>query len=121
VLIDKSGAGYGTDYHLGGWRWQSFSYSLWEQLFAILFSIGLIALFKRAGNASNRLTRLGAENSFGVYIFHSVFVTLFAVLMKDVQISAFGKCFILVAAGSVSTLAFVVALRRVKIVRKILG
>ncbi|MDR1135118.1 MAG: acyltransferase [Clostridiales Family XIII bacterium] len=119
-IMIPGGALQGLTYHAGGWHWQSFLYALWEICFSILFNIGLVAFFKKHVNISNKFTRLLAENSFGVYVFHALFVTLFPVLIKDLQVYTLIKFFIIIIATSVSTLAFTVAVRKIKIVKKIL-
>jgi glucans biosynthesis protein C len=55
----------------GGMHWQSFAYAFWEAFVAISMSLGLVGFFKRYANTENRLTRLLAANSFGVYMFNA--------------------------------------------------
>jgi glucans biosynthesis protein C len=70
-VMVAGGALRGESFFTGGLNWQSFAYSFWEALVAIGFSIGIIAFFRRFLNRENRLTRLLADNNFGVYMFHA--------------------------------------------------
>jgi glucans biosynthesis protein C len=70
-VMVAGGALRGESYFAGGLNWQSFAYSFWEAFVAIGFSIGLVAFFRRFLNRDNRLTRLLADNNFGVYMFHA--------------------------------------------------
>jgi hypothetical protein len=106
--------------YIGGWHWQSLFYTAWDICLGILFNIGLIAFFKKYVNISNKFTRLLSDNSFGIYVFHSVFVTLFPVLLKDFHTFTLIKWLIVISATCVSTLAFTAAVRKIKAVRMVL-
>jgi fucose 4-O-acetylase-like acetyltransferase len=67
----------------GGLHWQSFAYALWEAFVAIGLSIGMVAFFRRFLSGDNRLTRLLAANSFGVYLFHAPVLTGLSLLLAS--------------------------------------
>jgi glucan biosynthesis protein C len=71
VLMVTGGAAKGGINFGGGMNWQSFAYAFWEAAVAIGFSLGLVAFFRRFLNQDNRVTRLLADNNFGVYMFHA--------------------------------------------------
>lgn len=66
----------------GGLTWQSFAYSFWEAFVAIGFSIGIIAFFRKRLNFENAFTRLLAQNSFGIYMFHAPILIAITLLLK---------------------------------------
>ena len=81
VIMVAGGATRGETLFAGGLTWQSFAYAFWESFVAIGFSLGLIAFFRKYLNTENRLTRLFARNSFGIYMFHApILITISLVL-----------------------------------------
>jgi glucans biosynthesis protein C len=105
----------------GGWHWQSLCLSLWEQIFAVAFSTGVIVLFRERFNAGGAFGRLMAENSFAVYVFHTP--VLVAISLATASVFAPP----LVKAGLVGLAAFVVTVllthfvaRRIPLLKRIL-
>ncbi len=62
----------------GGLHWQSLAFAYWEAFVAVSLSLGMVVLFRRFLGQSNRLTRLLADNAFGVYMFHAPVLTAIA-------------------------------------------
>ena len=81
VIMVAGGAARGANLFAGGLTWQSFAYAFWEAFVAIGFSLGLIAFFRKYLNVENRLTRLLARNSFGIYMFHPPILIAFSLLL----------------------------------------
>jgi fucose 4-O-acetylase-like acetyltransferase len=99
----------------GGLHWQAAAYALWDTLFCLGMVLGLIALFRRRWNRQGRLTRFAADNTFGVYVFHTPLVVLITVLLKDwpaypllkfavALLLALPACFL--ASGAIRRVAF---------------
>lgn len=67
----------------GGLHWQAAAYAFWDTLFCVAMVLGLVTLFRRRFNRQGRLTRFAADNTFGVYVFHTPLVVLITMLLKD--------------------------------------
>jgi peptidoglycan/LPS O-acetylase OafA/YrhL len=98
----------------GGFRWQSFSFALWEAFTAIGFSIGLTALFREKINIYNKFTRLLAENAFGIYVFHSPILISISLLLKQWAVNAGVKYFAVTIIACVTCLLFSTIIRKIK-------
>ncbi len=71
------------DLFFGGMHWQAAAYASWDTLFCIGMVLGLIVLFRRRFNRQARITRFAADNTFGVYVFHTPLVVLITMVLKD--------------------------------------
>lgn len=83
VIMVAGGATGGAYLFNGGLTWQSFAYAFWESFVAIGFSLGLIALFRKYLNVENRFTRLLAQNSFGIYMFHAPILIAISLVLRS--------------------------------------
>jgi glucan biosynthesis protein C len=84
VLMASGGALEGRlDLFFGGLHWQAAAYASWDTLFCVGMVLGLIALFRRRFNRQGRVTRFAADNTFGVYVFHTPLVVLITMLLRD--------------------------------------
>jgi peptidoglycan/LPS O-acetylase OafA/YrhL len=83
VIMVGGGAAEGGSLFNGGLNWQSFAYAFWESFVAIGFSLGLIAFFRKYLNVENRFTRLLAQNSFGIYMFHAPILIAISLLLRS--------------------------------------
>jgi surface polysaccharide O-acyltransferase-like enzyme len=66
----------GLEVFFGGLHWQAAAYAFWDSLFCVGMVLGLTALFRRRFYRQERLTGFAADNTFGVYVFHSPLVVL---------------------------------------------
>ncbi len=82
LMVGGGAAAGGKMLSNGGPYWQSFAFAFWESFVAIGFSIGLIAFFKKYINFENGITRLFAQNSFGIYMFHAPILIAISLLLK---------------------------------------
>jgi peptidoglycan/LPS O-acetylase OafA/YrhL len=83
VIMVGGGAARGGNLFSGGLTWQSFAYAFWESFVAIGFSLGLIAFFRKFLNVENGFTRLLAQNSFGIYMFHAPILITISLLLRS--------------------------------------
>jgi len=70
----------------GGLTWQSAVYSIWESFFCVTISIALIGIFRAKSNVKNRIQKIMADNSFGVYVFHPPLLILVSVIFGGVAL-----------------------------------
>ena len=84
VLMASGGALQGRlDLFFGGLHWQAAAYATWDTLFCLGMVLGLIALFRRRFGRQGQVSRFAADNTFGVYVFHTPLVVLVTMLLKD--------------------------------------
>ena len=121
IIMVGGGAGEGGSLFTGGLNWQSFAYAFWESFVAIGFSLGLIAFFRKYVNAENRFTRLLAQNSFGIYMFHAPVLIAISLLLKTWQGAPLLKFVVVAPLAFVATLAISsLILRRIPGLRAVL-
>jgi len=108
------GALDGDTYFNGGLHWQSFTFALWESLNAIGFSIGLIALFRKKVNISNKFTGLMKDNAFGIYFFHAPILVSISLALKDLALLPILKFTLVVIITSIACLVFTFLARKIK-------
>ncbi len=79
----------------GGLTWWSAGYALWESFVAVAMGIGLIAVFREKLDHQRPLTRVLADNSFAVYMFHPVIIVPVAILFSSVVLYPIAKWLLL--------------------------
>ncbi len=77
------GAEKGIEPFMGGFTWQCFAYSIWEQLVGFSLIYGLFGVFKKKFNIQGKLAKLLSAGAYGVYVIHTpVLVALSAVFLQ---------------------------------------
>ncbi len=66
---------------MGGLTWQSFFYSLWEQLTGFSLIAGLLGLGQKYLNHQGRLTGELSGSAYGVFVFHAPVIVLVGSLL----------------------------------------
>ncbi len=89
------------DPFLGGWHWQQFAYSLWEQAMCVALVVSLLVLFRRRVSDQGRVARAMSGASYATYVFHAPVITLLAIGLSGIGLDM-GLKFILVAPVAVS-------------------
>ncbi|MBN1468049.1 MAG: acyltransferase [Fusobacteriaceae bacterium] len=95
------------DLYKGGTTWQSLVYAIWESFFCVSFCIGIIVTFREKLNVRNKLTVFLSDNSFSVYVFHSIILVSLSVLTKNIYLYPLIKA--VIVAIIVIPLSFVTA------------
>lgn len=93
---------------LGGLHWQSFAYSLWEQIFAITVVTGMLWLFSTRLDHEGPLASAAAGATYTVYIIHPVVIIPLTLLLQEIMLSPVPK-FILAAVIAIP-LCFLLAI-----------
>lgn len=105
----------------GHLTWQSFVYAVWESFTAVAMSIGLIALFKERHNKQNKLMKTLSDNSFCVYMFHSVIILAMSKAVAGISVHPLIKFVVLCNVGvPVCFLISHFILRRIPLLKKVL-
>lgn len=71
---------------LGGFKWQSLAYSIWEQLICVSFVITGFYYFKKFANSTSKLTRELAKSTYAAYLIHPVVLVTLTLLIRKVAI-----------------------------------
>lgn len=103
--------------HLGGFNWQSFAFTSWDAFFTFGLSIGIIALFRKKLNIENKFTKLLAENSFCLFVFHPPVQIAVLLSLKNIELSMGLKFLIAAAITLIACFVFCILIRKIKIVR----
>ena len=72
---------------MGNGHWQSAIYAIWDSVFAVGMTLGLIVLFRRLLNGSGKLGRFLSAQSYGVYIVHIPLVVYLAYAMRGIDVA----------------------------------
>jgi glucan biosynthesis protein C len=103
------------DNAMGNGHWQSAVYALWDSIFAVGLSLGLITLFHRFINGRGGFGRFLAQHSYTVYIIHIPIVVFLAYALREIQLESLPKFGL--ASVIIVPVCFVIA----AVIRKIPG
>lgn len=120
LLWFGGGMEQGIAAYLGGWNWPNAGYAAWESIFCVLFSAGLLTVFRERFNATGRLSRLMADNAFAIYMLHPPVIIVVTMALQSVALPPLVKWPVAAACASVATLVCAIAVRRVPLLKKIL-
>ncbi|MHA1256953.1 MAG: acyltransferase family protein [Promethearchaeota archaeon] len=76
---------------VGGLHWQAFAYALWESIFCIGMSIGLITLFRKKWNTQGKASKTVSANAYTIYLIHAPILVVISILFVVVLIFALLK------------------------------
>ena len=120
LLVLGGGLEKGIAPFIGGWHWQSAGYALWESLFCMAFSVGLIVLYRERFNGSGRLSKLLSANSFGIYFLHPPVVVAVSQAFIWLALPPLVKWLVVVPLAFLAALAIVhLVVRRMPLLRRI--
>ena len=105
---------------IGGWHWQCFCYTMWEQLTGFALIVGVLGIFKEKFNKEYRFTNNLSGSSYGVYVFHAPLVVLITLGCKFLKVNLFLKFIILALPVVVFCFALTYFIRKLPGVKRIL-
>ena len=105
---------------MGGIHWQSFVYSIWEQLMCVAMVITLVVWFRKRFNNQNTLGKALSSGAYATYVIHAPVIVLLALALIGIQLDLALK-FVLVAPFAVG-LSFLVGylIKKLPLARNIL-
>jgi glucan biosynthesis protein C len=106
--------------YLGGPHWQAFAYAMWEQLFAVAMTVGLIVLFRERFNRQSQLAQAASSSSYTVYIIHAPIIILFALAIRDLHLYPLLKFAVAALVTIPVTFALANLLRQLPLARRVL-
>jgi glucans biosynthesis protein C len=121
LLVLGGGLQNGVAAYVGGWRWQSAGYALWESLFCMAMCAGLLVLYREHFNGRGRVSKLMSDNSFGIYFVHPPVVVAVSQMLVRLTLPPLAKWLMMAPLAFLATLAVVhLALRRMPLLRRII-
>jgi hypothetical protein len=91
---------------MGGLHWQSFVYSLWEQLMCMAMVVTLVVWFRKRFNNQSTIVRALSSGAYAAYVIQAPVIVLLALALRGVQLDLALK-FVLFAPVAVA-LSFLV-------------
>jgi len=76
----------GTTAFMGGVRWQSLGYSVWEQFMCMAIVVSLLVWFRTRLNRQGALPRRLSASAYAAYIMHQPVVALLAISLRGIRI-----------------------------------
>lgn len=120
ALMAMGDAAHNMAFYDGGMHWQALTSAVWEQIFGLCFSVGLIVLFREKFNGTGRFATLCRKNSFAVYVWHMPVVVILSLLLVSATLPPGLKFVITSLAGFVITLALThLVIRRIPLLNRI--
>jgi len=92
LLFIGGGAASGVqEPFMGGWHWQNFGYSLYEQIVGISLMLGLLGLFRGLFNGQGKLIKAMSDSTYTVYIIHAIPILIVSWSFRDWQFPLLAK------------------------------
>jgi len=110
----------GTDNFMGGLKWQSLGYAVWEQITGISLIIGLIGLGKKYLNRQGTLAKILSDSAYGVFVFHTPIIVGISVLFASWAIYPPLKFIVLAPVALAACFIFAGLLKKIPGVNKVL-
>lgn len=88
--------GGSSDAFVGGFHWQSLSYSVWEQVTGVSLIMGLIAIFRKRWNLQGTTARRLSDSAYAAYLIHPPILVGIALVFRDMHLHPIFK-FVLLA------------------------
>jgi glucan biosynthesis protein C len=104
---------------MGGLRWESFVYSLWDEAFAVGFVILLLDWFRRRFDRQGPLLSAAAADSYAVYTFHPLVLVALALALRSLPLHPLAKFALLAPISLAACFATAHLIRRLPVARRI--
>jgi len=107
--------------YLGTFRWEALLFAFWDTFAFMSIIIALLFIFKEKYYKENKLTKFASPNYYGAYIFHTLIVVAFVLLLKNLAVPSLIK--ILIVSTLSIPLSFIVTnlLKKIPLINKVLG
>ena len=95
LFISGGAAENGIENFMGGMKWQSLGYALWEQFLCVSLIIGLFGISKKYFNTQGKFAKQLSDSAYGVFVFHAPLIVGLAAIFKSWEIFPLLKFIIL--------------------------
>lgn len=113
LFILGGAAETGTVNFMGGMKWQSLGYAIWEQFLAVSLIIGLIGIFKKRFNSQGNLAKKLSDSAYGVFIFHAPLIVGLSALFRPWDIFPPLKFLVLAPLALIVCFSFAFMIRKI--------
>jgi peptidoglycan/LPS O-acetylase OafA/YrhL len=120
VVVYFGGEENGTDAFSGGLTWQSFSYSVWEQITGFSLIIGLIGIFRKRYNSQGKVAKQLSNSAYGVFVLHAPLLVALSAFFVDWQIPQIVKLVVLAPIALLTCFSLAWLAKKLPILNKIL-
>jgi glucans biosynthesis protein C len=120
LFILGGAAESGGDKFMGGFSWQSFAYSIWEQLTGISLILGLLGLGKKYLNRQGIFAKNLSDSAYGVFVFHAPVIVAIAAIFAGWTIFPPIKFIVLSPVALLACFLVAALLKRIPGVNKVL-
>lgn len=105
---------------MGGFTLQSFVYTLWEHSVAVSLIIGLLGITKKYFNRQSGILRDLSQNSYAIYILHSLVLVVLSLFVISFQVDGMIKFLLLAIPAILFSYILAKLVRLIPTVRKII-
>jgi peptidoglycan/LPS O-acetylase OafA/YrhL len=121
LFVLGGGLQHGIADFVGGWRWQSAGYALWESLFCMAMCAGFLVVYRDHFNGRGRVSKLMSDNSFGIYFIHPPIVVAVSQGLGWLPLPPLAKWLVVAPLAFLATLTVVhLVLRRTSLLRRVI-
>jgi glucans biosynthesis protein C len=119
ILLFFGGAIKDVTPFFSGFHWQSAAFAAWESFFCVGVCIGLLVICRKYFNTKEKISRVLAENSFGVYVFHPTILAGITVLFSALLIYPLLKMILMSIITIPICFCFIYVARKIPIFKRI--
>jgi glucans biosynthesis protein C len=105
---------------MGGMKWQSLGYALWEQFTGVSLIIGLLGISKKFFNSQGKLAIQLSDSAYGVFIFHAPVIVGLAAIFRPWDIFPPLKFIVLAPVALFTCFLVAFLVKKLPLVKKIL-
>jgi surface polysaccharide O-acyltransferase-like enzyme len=109
-----------TDAVAGGLTWQSFIFSVWEELICVGMIIILLVWFRERFNRQGAVAKAMSDSTFAVYFIHAPVLVFLALALRGVTLYPLLKFALVAPAAVILCFAIAILLRKLPLVGRIL-
>jgi surface polysaccharide O-acyltransferase-like enzyme len=99
--------------YMGGLHWQAVGYAVWEALFSVAFSLGLLTVYRERASLKTKVTGLLSYTGFGAYTFHAPILVGVSMLLRTVAMYPLAKALAVAAVAWIASIAFAWLVRKI--------
>jgi peptidoglycan/LPS O-acetylase OafA/YrhL len=120
LFVFGGAAENGIDKFMGGFTWQCFFYTIWEQLVGFTLIAGLFGIFKKQLNSQKKPARNLSASAYGVYVFHAPVLLGISALFLHWQPPQIVKFLVLAPIALFACFSVAWLAKQIPVVKKIL-
>ena len=104
---------------LGGFTWQSLTYSVWEQVTGIAIMVTLIGLLRAKWNRQSKFSAHLSDSAYAVYVFHPPILVAISVLLVNWEAAHIVKFLVITPLALAGSFGFALLIKQLPFMRRI--